>query len=144
MNAMVIVLLAAGPLFVLVVLAVAIGYVRRVARRGRGAVADLGMSPREDAVSLGFGSLGKGQARGNCTLALDGERLVVAQWVPARTTEIPRDRIVEVDLARTHLGKWVGRDLLRVRFLRPDGAEDTVAFQVRDVPAWVAALRSRP
>jgi len=135
------VLLALVP--VLVLLSGAIVVARRRRERADGAVAALGVDRQETANSLGFTSLGKSQVRGNCTVGLDGFRLVVAQWVPARTTEIPLDRIVEVDTARTHLGKWVGRDLLRVRFRREDGSEDDVALVVRDVPGWVEELRRR-
>jgi hypothetical protein len=135
------VVLALVPVLVLLVLAIL--WVRRTSGRGRAAVTALGVDRQETANSLGYTSLGKSQVRGNCTLGLDDRRLVIAQWVPARTTEIPFDRIVEVDTARTHLGKWVGRDLLRVRFRREDGSEDDVALVVRDVPGWVDDLRRR-
>lgn len=141
MDTLLFVLLAVAPVLLLLVGAVV--YVRRVSARGRQNVAALGVDRQETANSLGFTSLGKSQVRGNCTLGLDDRRLVLAQWVPARTTEIPFDRILEVDTARTHLGKWVGRDLLRVRFRRPDGTEDAVALVVRDVPSWVEELRRR-
>jgi hypothetical protein len=135
------VLLAVTP--VSAVLVGTVLYVRRVSRRGQATVAGLGADRQETANSLGFTSLGKSQMRGNCTLGLDDTRLVVVQWVPARTTEIPLDRIIEVDTARTHLGKWVGRDLLQVRFRREDGTDDAVALVVRDVPGWVDDLRRR-
>jgi len=140
-DGVVVVALVVGP--VLAVLVVTVLLVRRISRRAAAAMTQVGMGVRENASSLGFASLGKAQVRGNCTLGLDATRLVVAQWHPARTTEIPFDRIVEVDTTRTHLGKWVGRELLRVRFRRADGSEDVVALQVRDVQSWVTELRGR-
>lgn len=141
MDTLLFVVLALVPVAVL--LGAAIAVARRRRGRADAAVAQLGMDRQETANSLGFTSLGKSQVRGNCTLGLDARRLVIAQWAPARTTEIPLKRIIEVDTARTHLGKWVGRDLLRIRFRREDGTEDDVALAVRDVPGWVDELRRR-
>ncbi|MGQ0575130.1 MAG: hypothetical protein ACT4RN_13130 [Pseudonocardia sp.] len=98
MDTLLFVVLAILP--VLAPLVGAIVFVRPTRGRADAAVAQLGADRQEPANSLGFTSLGKVQVRGNCTLGLDGRRLVVAQWVPARTTEIPLDRIVEVDITR--------------------------------------------
>ena len=47
--------------------------------------------------------------------------------------------IVEVDTTRSHLGKTMNSDVLRIRWTAADG-EDTVAFFVRDLDPWLADL----
>jgi hypothetical protein len=91
--------------------------------------------------SLGVESAGPRQVRGNGNLALTEEELLFAQWVPQRLVRIPRRSIVEVSTAKTHLGKWIGRPLLKVTWTREDGVEDSIALWVRDLDRWIAALK---
>lgn len=91
--------------------------------------------------SLGEESRGVTQVRGSGHLAVTEDAIVFAMAAPARTLRIPRDRVTGVEEARSHLGKWVGRPVLRVDFLRDDGQPDAVAFDVgRDRDAWRAVL----
>jgi hypothetical protein len=90
--------------------------------------------------SLGVQSAGPWQVRGNGNLALTEEELLFAQWVPDRLLRIPRSSIVEVSKAKTHLGKWIGRPLLKVTWTRDDGEQDAIALWVRDLDRWIAAL----
>ena len=94
-----------------------------------------------DANSFGIESAGVWQVRGNGNLALTKHELLFAQWVPNRLLRIPRSSIVEVTTARSHLGKTVGRDLLKVVWLTDLGAEDSIALWVRDLEGWLEALR---
>ncbi|MEZ5100316.1 MAG: hypothetical protein R3C15_11075 [Thermoleophilia bacterium] len=94
----------------------------------------------ELASCFGVESAGVTQLRGNGCLALGPDLLVFAMWLPRRDVVIPRTRIVEVDTTRGHLGKTVGRPLLRVAWTREDGERDRVAWLVRDLDAWLAAL----
>ena len=94
----------------------------------------------ERANSFGIESRGALQIRGNGCLALTAGELVFVMWIPRRELRIPRDRITTVERARSHLGKRIGRDLLRVRFLDDAGDSDSVAWFVRNLPAWEAAL----
>jgi hypothetical protein len=98
------------------------------------------------ATSLGLTSLGVGQLRGTGTLVLTDGEVAFAQWRPDRLVRIPRPAIVEVDTTRTHLGKTMNQDVLRVRWANADtGVEDTVAFFVRDLDPWLTDLGgSRP
>ncbi|HST70398.1 MAG TPA: hypothetical protein VLI94_12165 [Solirubrobacterales bacterium] len=90
--------------------------------------------------SLGVESAGPWQVRGNGNLALTADELLFAQWVPKRLLRIPRSSIVEVSKAKTHLGKWIGRPLLKVAWTRDDGEQDSIALWVRDLDRWLAEL----
>ena len=96
----------------------------------------------EDANSLGVESAGRWQVRGNGTLALTGRELLFAQWVPNRLLRIPRSSITEVTTARSHLGKWIARDLLKVGWTNEIGEADSIALWVPDLDGWLEALRS--
>ena len=93
------------------------------------------------ATSLGLTSLGVGQLRGTGTLVLTDGEVAFAQWRPDRLVRIPRPAIVEVDTTRTHLGKTMNQDVLRIRWANTEtGVEDTVAFFVRDLDPWLTEL----
>ena len=93
------------------------------------------------ATSLGLTSLGVGQLRGTGTLILTDGEVAFAQWRPDRLVRIPRPAIVEVDTTRTHLGKTMSRDLLRIRWGNAEtDVEDTIAFFVRDLDPWLDDL----
>lgn len=96
----------------------------------------------ERANCYGVESEGVTQIRGNGCLALGRDTLLFRMWIPRKEIAIPRQRITAVERARSHLGKTQGRELLRVRFTTPEGTEDSVAWLVRDLPAWEAALSS--
>ena len=96
----------------------------------------------EDANSLGVESAGRWQVRGNGSLALTRRELLFAQWVPNRVVRIPRSAILEVTTARSHLGKWIGRDLLKVVWTNDFGELDSIALWVPDLDGWLAVLRS--
>ena len=98
----------------------------------------LGQEPLlEDDSANYFGRTSKSafQIRGNGCLALGPDRLVFVMWFPRRELVIERSSITGVDTTRWHLGKTVGRPLLRVTF----GGE-SAAWLVRDLSHWEAAL----
>ena len=111
-------------------------------RRARKHFAGLELLREDDANSFGVESAGPWQVRGNGTLALTGEELVFAQWVPDRVLRIPRSAIVQATTARSHLGKTVGKDLLKVIWAGELGGQDSVALWVRDLDGWLLALGS--
>jgi hypothetical protein len=90
--------------------------------------------------SLGVQSAGVGQVRGNGNLALTEDEVLFAQWVPDRLVRIPRRSIVGVPKVEAHLGKRIGRPLLKVAWIREDGEEDSIALWVRDLDRWIAEL----
>lgn len=95
-----------------------------------------------DANSLGVESGGPWQVRGNGTLALTDEELLFAQWLPNRLLRIPRASIVEVTTTRSHLGKTIGYQLLKVIWMPETGDQDSIALWVKDLDDWIEALRS--
>jgi hypothetical protein len=96
------------------------------------------------ATSLGLTSLGVGELRGTGTLVLTDDEVAFAQWRPDRLVRIPRAAVVEVDTTRTHLGKTMNKDLLRIRWTNAEtDVEDTVAFFLRDLDAWLTDLGGR-
>ena len=131
-------------LFVLVLFALIMIPVSRRARRLRTELeAELGdtATRTENVRGLGLQSRGKGQVRGNGWLVLTDDELRFKQWIPAREDRIPLAAITEVSTPRVWLGKTVGRKLLCVRWRTPDGGDDAMAWEVRDVDAWLSALQ---
>jgi len=102
--------------------------------------ADVLLSERS-ANSFGVQSQGVTQVRGNGVLLLTPRELRFRMWAPARRQDIPLNRIVGTEVARSHLGKTKGRPLLKVRFTNGQGADDSVAFLVgRGPKAWIEAI----
>ena len=139
----VIVLVASILAFVTLLLAVVLIPVGRRARRLRdGLEAELGPTAErtENVRGLGLESRGPRQVRGNGWLALTPDELRFRQWVPDRETRIPLAAVSTVETKRWWLGKSVGSRLLCVRWRTPDGAEDAMAWEVRDLDGWLADL----
>ena len=89
---------------------------------------------------FGLESAGVTQIRGNGCLAATNDEILFIMWIPRKEIRIPRSWITSVERAKSHLGKTVFRPLLLVRFTNDQGAADAVAWLVRDLPAWEAAL----
>jgi hypothetical protein len=131
---------------VLVFLGLALLPVRRRAREQQAALAaELGDAARRvaNARGLGLESRGARQVRGNGWLVLTPDELRFRQWVPDRETCIPLAGVTAVATPRWWLGKSVGSRLLCVRWRDADGTEDAMAWQVRDLDGWLAALGGR-
>lgn len=90
--------------------------------------------------SFGVESGGPWQVRGNGNLALTEDEVLFAQWMPDRLLRIPRRSIVEVSTADSHLGKRIGRPLLRVAWTTDEGELDAIAVWVREPDRWIAIL----
>lgn len=88
---------------------------------------------------FGLSSRGLAQVRGNGVLALARDGLWFRLLLPRREFEVPLADVIEVDSPRSHLGRTVGRRLLRVRF-RTAGGEDSIAWCVADLDGWIADL----
>ena len=97
----------------------------------------------ESANFFGVESRGVAQMRGNGHLAASRSQILFIMWLPRRELSIPRDRVTAVERTRSHLGKTVGSELLRVRFTNETGAPDSVAWAVRDLAMWELALTTR-
>jgi hypothetical protein len=133
-------------IFVALALAVTLIPIARRAKRQRaGLEQELGDGVRRTANARGLGleSRGAGQVRGNGWLVLTPDELRFRQWVPQRDTRIPLDAVTTVETKRVWLGKSVGSRLLCVRWRMPDGTEDAMAWQVRELDEWLAELGGR-
>lgn len=122
------------------VVAVLVVIQRATAASARQAIAD--RVPAEailfaDEMANNFGVTSKGaaQLRGNGGLVLTREHLWFIPLVAMDELKIPRADIREVTSVRSHLGKTVGRALLKV-----DWGTDSAAFYVKDVPGWIERL----
>jgi hypothetical protein len=114
---------------------------RRVAAEARAELGEDRIRLLDDrANSFGVKSAGVTQIRGNGCLAATEEEVVFLMWLPRRWIRIPRDRITAVERVRTHLGKTIGASLLRLRYIDDSGKPDSIAWYVRDLPAWEAEL----
>ncbi|MEV0358407.1 hypothetical protein AB0H71_20390 [Nocardia sp. NPDC050697] len=94
---------------------------------------------RSDPMANFFGWESKGgrQLRGNGALVLTGQRLWFRRAGAAEPLEIPLTAITGVDIVRSHNGKSVRQELLRVAV-----AGDSVAWWVREPAVWAGHLRS--
>lgn len=129
-------------LFVALSFAAVMVPVARRAKRVRAEIeSEVGDSARRiaNARGLGLQSRGAGQIRGNGWLVLTDDELRFRQWVPARETRIPLADVTAVETKRWWLGKTVGSRLLCVRW-RTAGGGDAMAWEVRDLEDWLAAL----
>ena len=111
-------------------------------RRAKRHLAGSALLREDDANSFGVESAGPWQVRGNGTLALTEDEVLFAQWLPNRLLRMPRRSIVEVTTVRSHLGKTVGRKLLKVVWTTEAGEQDSIALWVGDLEGWLAALGS--
>jgi hypothetical protein len=91
------------------------------------------------ATSLGLEGQGAPPVKGTGTLVLTESEVAFALWQPDRLIRIPRSAIGKVDTTRSHLGKTMNTDVLRIHW-KQDGADDTVAFFVRDLDPWLTDL----
>jgi hypothetical protein len=94
----------------------------------------------ERANSFGLESKGAAQIRGNGCLAISDSELMFVMWLPRREIVVPRHQITGVERVRSHLGKSVGRELLKISFTGAEGNPDSVAWLVNDLEAWESAL----
>lgn len=121
-------------------LAIVFGVLRR---HGRARVLEqIGNRPvilQSEANCFGVASRGPWQVRGSGNLVLMADELRFVSWGGARDIAIPVRGIVSVDTTRSHLGKTIFRDLLRVSWTSGRG-EDAVAWAVGDLDRWLAAL----
>ncbi len=114
----------------------------RLRRRAAAHFVGLTLRRESDANSFGVESAGVWQVRGNGSLALTRHELLFAQWVPNRLLRIPRGSIVEVTTVRSHLGKTIRRDLLKVVWSTDLGTRDSIALWVGDLDGWLEGLES--
>lgn len=89
---------------------------------------------------FGVESKGQGQLRGNGVLVLTPGQLIFEMLLPAREMVVDLARISRLAKVRSHLHKTVMRPLLRVEYDDGAGGTDAIAWYVRDVDGWIAAI----
>lgn len=87
---------------------------------------------------LGLVSRGGRQVRGNGALVLTAHVLWFRRIGSTEPLEIPLASIEFVDIVRSHAGKSVGQDLLRVGF-----GGDSAAWYVSDPRSWIDRINPR-
>lgn len=138
-----------GPVFGAVFAALLVfgGIAQTASRAVRGAAREriearfpAGGYERATDMASNFGVTSKGvtQLRGNGALVLTGDALHFLALAGADLT-VARSAIRGTAIVRSHLGKSVGRALLKVDF-----DDDSVAFFVEDPQAWRDALAAAP
>ena len=83
------------------------------------------------------------QVRGNGVLVLTSEQLYFEMWTSRRKIAIPRKDIKAVEIAKAHLKKTKMVPLLKVIFTNDMGQEDSAAWWVKDIDAWIEKLKKR-
>ncbi|MFL6206034.1 MAG: hypothetical protein ACJ739_11850 [Acidimicrobiales bacterium] len=123
---------------------IAIVLVRRNRKRAEARLAEVPGTVLRSSAATAFGQESEGQTpvRGTGTLVLTDVEVAFAQWQPDRLVRLPRASITEVDSTKTHLGKTMNDDLLRLRWSE-DGSPDSIAFFVRDLDPWLHDLGGR-
>lgn len=125
-------------------LALLFAWVRRLrveaAETLRGAVGGEKVLRMEDCNFFGLLSEGHAQVRGNGMLALTDRGIHFRMLYPRRYLHISVDAVTAVSTSRSFLGKWRGKDLLRIDFTRQDGSGDACAFLLRSPRDWANAL----
>jgi hypothetical protein len=91
---------------------------------------------------FGQESRGVAQLRGNGTLVLTDSELYFELLIPRREFRIPLASIQAIETVSSHLGKTVGRPLLKVVFLNEAGQNDSIAWYVPDVEGLKQAIES--
>jgi hypothetical protein len=91
---------------------------------------------------FGQESLGARQIRGNGTLVLTDTELFFEKLAPRKEFHIPLTSISAIETPSSHLGKSVGRRLLKVVFQAESGAPDSIAWFVRDLDTVKRQLES--
>ncbi|HEY9558094.1 MAG TPA: hypothetical protein VIR58_15265 [Acidimicrobiales bacterium] len=129
---------------VLVSMVLAIVIVRRSQVRASRALADLGGATLTTAATgMGMSGVDAPPLRGTGTLALTDTDVAFAQWRPEHLLRIPRSAITGIEATREHLDRTLKTDVLRITWREPGaggGAERSVAFFIRDLDPWLAAL----
>ena len=143
MEALIIVLVVG--LIIGAVLVVVFGVLGRVTRKRAALIAERFPNTKlivPMANFFGQESKGVTQLRGNGVMVITTSELYFQQLVTNREWHIPFGTMQAVETTKSHLGKTVGRPLLKIRYVNPEGRIDTVAWWVRDVAEVIQTIES--
>lgn len=92
---------------------------------------------------FGVSSRGVGQMRGSGVLLATRDAVAFELWVPRRLVEIPARDILRVEQVKSHLGRTVGRPLLKITWRRRDiDGMDSAAWLVEDPTGWARSIEA--
>ncbi|MCQ3930649.1 MAG: hypothetical protein DPW16_09320 [Chloroflexi bacterium] len=91
-----------------------------------------------------FGQESKGvtQLRGNGIMVITSSEVYFQQLVTNREWHIALGSIQMVETTKSHLGKSIGRPLLKIRYINPEGRVDTVAWWVKNLDEVLQTIES--
>lgn len=81
------------------------------------------------------------QIRGNGVLVLAAEELFFVRALPKAEFGVPLASISKMEITKSHLGKAVPYDLLKVHF-DADGQDDSVAWYLSEPAAWIERIEA--
>jgi hypothetical protein len=84
---------------------------------------------------------GVAQIRGNGVLVLATNELFFVRALPKAEFSVPLETIGKMEITKSHLGKAVPYDLLKVYFEAEEG-EDSVAWWVEEPAAWIQRIEA--
>ena len=145
MEALIIVLVVG--LIIGAVLVVVFGVLGRVTRKRAALIAERFPNAKlivPMANFFGQESKGVAQLRGNGVMVITSSELYFQQLVTNKEWHIPFGTMQAVETAKSHLGKTVGRPLLKIRYVNPEGRIDTVAWWLRNVAEVIQTIDSQP
>jgi hypothetical protein len=120
---------------------IALVIVRRNRRRAEQRLAEVGGPVQRSTAATSLGQASDERpVRGTGSLVLTDSEVAFAYWQPDRLVRIARAAIIEVDTTRSHLGKTMNNDLLRIRWSTADPEGDSIALFVRDLDPWLTDL----
>jgi len=83
---------------------------------------------------------GHSHFRGSGYLVLTGDELYFERQMDGKIIMIPLSSIIKVDRTRRLGGQSPGKLMLKVEFKTQEGAEDAIAWKVRELEEWIKQI----
>ncbi len=83
---------------------------------------------------------GHSHLRGNGYLVLTGDELFFEREMDGKIIMIPLSSIIKVDRTRRLGGQSPGKLMLKVEFKTQEGAEDAIAWKVKELEEWLKQI----
>lgn len=118
-------------------------WLRRLARQKEASARERYPDARQidrSASFFGQESRGNAQLRGNGTLILTPSELIFEMWIVNRVFRISLASITALEQPISFAGKSRFTPLLKVSYIDEQGSADSMAWQVRDLAAWMRLL----
>ncbi len=83
---------------------------------------------------------GHSHLRGNGYLVLTGDELFFEREMDGKIIMIPLSSIIKLDRTRRLGGQSPGKLMLKVEFKTQEGAEDAIAWKVKELDDWIQQI----